>query len=81
MTGVAFDGQYYPVQTIDEPVGYSEEAYALAEPILLEIELWARLNNRDPDSLLELRGTSFSNCSPHRRPLSCTRAGPGAPVC
>ena len=64
VTGVAFQGQYHPVATVEEVQEFAEEAYAARKPLLLEIEYWARSNPTDVKAELELAGTSFFKLSP-----------------
>ena len=66
VTGIAYQGEYHSVSSVEEIEEVAAEAYAEGEPMLLEIEYWARSNPTDYKAELELAGTSFFKLVPER---------------
>jgi S1-C subfamily serine protease len=66
VTGVAYQGKFHDVETVDEVEKFAASAYRTGDPLLLEIEFWARANPRDHKASLELSSTSFYKLQPQR---------------
>ncbi len=66
VTGVAYEGEFHTIATVDELEKYAAEAYQTGNPLLLEVEFWARSNPRDHKASLELANTSFYKLRPQR---------------
>jgi S1-C subfamily serine protease len=66
VTGVAYQGEFHEVATVEEIEEIAAQAYASGEPLLLEIEYWARANPTQPRTELELTSTVFYKLSPER---------------
>ena len=66
VTGVAYQGKFHRVASVDEVEQFAEQAYRDGNPLLLEIELWARANPRDAKTALELEDTAFFKLMPGR---------------
>jgi len=66
VTGVAYKGEFHSVSTVDEVEKFASDAFQTGNPLLLEIEFWARSNPRDHKTSLELAGTSFYKLQPQR---------------
>jgi len=64
--GVAYKGEFHSVETVDDVEKFATEAYKTGNPLLLEIEFWARSNPRDHKTSLELASTSFYKLRPQR---------------
>ena len=64
ITGVAFDGQYHPVETVKALERITAKAHAAGTPLLLEIEFWARSNTPDPATALQHATTRFFRLTP-----------------
>ena len=76
ITGVAFRGQYHPIETVAEVEEFAAQAYASGDPLLLEIQLWARTNPRDYNAMLEHESTAFFKLRPERG-LTAVETEPG----
>jgi hypothetical protein len=66
VTGVAYKGEFHSVATVEDIEKFAAEAYQSGEPLLLEIEFWARRNPRDHKTSLEHASTSFYKLQPQR---------------
>jgi S1-C subfamily serine protease len=66
VTGVAYKGEFHSVATVEDIEKFAAEAYQNGEPLLLEIEFWARRNPRDHKTSLEHASTSFYKLQPQR---------------
>ncbi len=66
VTGVAYEGQFHPVSSVDEVEKFATRAYRDGRPLLLEIELWARSDPRNHNSELEHESTAFFKLEPQR---------------
>ncbi len=66
VTGVAYQGEYHPVETVAEVESFAARAFADGEPLLLEIELWARTDPRDYRADLIHESTAFFKLTPER---------------
>lgn len=66
VTGVVYQGTYHAVDHVDEIEKFADTAYQSGQPLLLEIELWARTNPRDKSASLELDSTEFFKLLPRR---------------
>ena len=64
VTGVAYQGKFHAVDSIDEVEKFAALAYQDKSPLLLEIELWTRANPKDLKTSLELARTEFFKLSP-----------------
>ena len=64
ITGVVFDGVYYPVQTLNEINYLSRKAFDEQADLLLEVAFWTRRNPRNPEAALELSSTGFFRLTP-----------------
>jgi serine protease Do len=66
VTGIAYQGEFHEVTTIEEVEEFAAQAYASDEPMLLEIEYWSRANPAQIQTELELTGTAFFKLTPER---------------
>ena len=66
VTGIAYQGEFHEVNTVEEVEEIAAEAYASGEPMLLEIEYWSRANPTQYQTELELAGTAFYKLTPER---------------
>ncbi len=66
VTGIAYQGEFHEVTTVEEVEEIAAEAYASGEPMLLEIEIWARANPNQQQAELELASTAFYKLTPER---------------
>ncbi|MEM7562004.1 MAG: trypsin-like peptidase domain-containing protein [Pseudomonadota bacterium] len=64
ITGVAFQGLFHAVDSVEEIENFAAMAYEEKLPLLLEIELWARKNPKDVNAKLQLKGTEFFKLIP-----------------
>ena len=86
VTGVVSSGLYHGVSTIEDLERLAAKAFGDDQPVLLEIEVWARSNPRDPRTELEHRATVFykvvpavsSASSPYAAPTTAASTAPGA---
>ncbi len=66
VTGVAYEGEFHPVARVEEIESFAAKAYREGNPLLLEIQYWARSNPADPKADLELAETAFFKLMPQR---------------
>ena len=66
VTGVAYQGEFHSIATVDELEDFAAQAYRDGKPLLLEVEYWARSNPRDHKTDLELESTAFFKLKPQR---------------
>jgi S1-C subfamily serine protease len=66
VTGVAYQGEFHAISSVDEIEKFAARAYQEGDPLLLEIEYWARSNPRDYKTSLELADTAFFKLLPQR---------------
>jgi S1-C subfamily serine protease len=66
VTGVAFQGEFHAITSVDEIEQFAFRAYQAGDPLLLEIEYWARSNPRNHKTSLELADTAFFKLLPQR---------------
>ena len=66
VTGVAFQGEFHAITSVDEIEQFAFRAYQTGDPLLLEIEYWARSNPRNHKTSLELADTAFFKLLPQR---------------
>jgi hypothetical protein len=66
VTGVAFQGEFHAITSVDEIEQFAARAYQAGDPLLLEIEYWARSNPRNHKTSLELADTAFFKLLPQR---------------
>ena len=66
VTGVAYQGEFHAIASVDEVEQFAAQAYQTGSPLLLEIEYWARSNPRDHKTSLELADTAFFKLLPQR---------------
>jgi hypothetical protein len=64
ITGVVYDGEYFPVSTPDEMEQLAQKAFKETSPLLLEIQIWARKNPMDLEASLDHLGTAFYKVLP-----------------
>ena len=68
--GVAYQGGYFPVSSVPEVEKFAEKAFQSGEPLLLEIEIWARSKPGSPGAILEHRQTAFFKLLPELSAIS-----------
>ena len=66
VTGVAYQGKFHSVATVEELEEFAAQAYRDGNPLLLEVEYWARSDPRDHKTDLELANTAFFKLKPKR---------------
>ena len=66
VTGVAYQGAFHAITSVDEIEQFAAQAYKSGAPLLLEIEYWARSNPRDHKTSLEHADTAFFKLLPQR---------------
>ena len=66
ITGVAYQGEYREVTTVEEVEALAAEAFEAGEPMLLEIEMWARSNPAEYQAEMRLASTAFFKLTPER---------------
>ncbi len=66
VTGVAYEGEYHPIETVEEVDAFAARAFADNRPLLLEIELWVRTDPRDYRADLKHESTAFFKLVPER---------------
>jgi serine protease Do len=66
VTGVAYQGKFHSIESVDEIEEFASRAYRDGEPLLLEIEYWARSNPQNHKTDLELASTAFFKLMPLR---------------
>jgi serine protease Do len=66
VTGVAFQGEFHAIASVDEIEQFAARAYQAGDPLLLEIEYWARSNPSNHKTSLELADTAFFKLLPQR---------------
>ena len=66
VTGVAFQGEFHAINSVDEVEQFAIRAYQAGDPLLLEIEYWTRSNPRNHKTSLELADTAFFKLLPQR---------------
>jgi serine protease Do len=66
VTGVAYQGEFHAINSVDEIERFAARAYKSGAPLLLEIEYWARSNPRDHKTSLEHADTAFFKLLPQR---------------
>jgi hypothetical protein len=66
VTGVAYQGRFHPVASVEEIDSFAARAYREGNPLLLEIEYWSRGNPTDHKTELELEKTAFFKLMPER---------------
>jgi S1-C subfamily serine protease len=66
VTGIAYEGKFHSINSVDEIEQFAARAYQDELPLLLEIELWSRPNPRNLAASLELAGTEFFKLMPKR---------------
>jgi len=66
VTGVAYQGEFHAITSVDEIDQFALRAYQTGDPLLLEIEYWARSNPRNHKTSLELADTAFFKLLPQR---------------
>jgi len=66
VTGVAYQGKFHSIATVDELEEFAAQAYRDGSPLLLEVEYWARSDPRDHKTDLELASTAFFKLMPER---------------
>ena len=64
VTGVAYEGTFHPIATVDELDEFASRAYREGRPLLLEIELWARANPLNRNDELRHESTAFFKLEP-----------------
>jgi S1-C subfamily serine protease len=64
--GVAYQGEFHAITTVDEIDEFANKAFVARAPLLLEIEYWTRSNPRDHKASLELEKTAFFKLQPER---------------
>ena len=64
VTGAAYRGKFQAIETVGELEGLAMRAYREGQPLLLEIELWARANPLDQNAELRHESTSFFKLTP-----------------
>ncbi len=64
ITGVVFDGEYHPVETVQALERVTAKAHAAGRPLLLEIEFWVRSNAPGPATALQHATTRFFRLTP-----------------
>jgi serine protease Do len=64
VTGIAFDGNYYTIKSVDALEHLAAEAFAENFPILLEIEFWGRDNPLNIDEPVRRQRTTFHTVMP-----------------
>ncbi len=64
--GVAYQGKLHSVASVEEVEDFARRAYQDGEPLLLEIEYWARRNPQNHKTDLELASTAFFKIMPQR---------------
>ena len=76
VTGVAYQGEFHPIATVEDLDQFAARAYREGEPLLLEIEYWARSDPQDHKQDLELASTAFFKLMPQRAIAVVTEPGP-----
>jgi serine protease Do len=66
VTGVAYQGEFHAIASVEDVEQFAVQAYQTGNPLLLEIEYWARPNPRDRKTSLELADTAFFKLLPRR---------------
>jgi S1-C subfamily serine protease len=66
VTGVAYQGKFHSIATVEELEEFAAQAYRDGNPLLLEVEYWARSDPRDHKTDLELESTAFFKLKPER---------------
>ena len=66
VTGVAYQGKLHSIASVEEVEEFARRAYQDGEPLLLEIEYWARRNPQNHKTDLELASTAFFKIMPQR---------------
>ena len=66
VTGVAYQGKLHSIASVEEVEDFARRAYDEGEPLLLEIEYWARRNPQNHKTDLELASTAFFKILPQR---------------
>ncbi len=64
--GVAYEGTYHPIDTIDSLEQLAAGAFREGQPLLLEIEMWARKNPNNLRADMELLQTAFFKLVPEK---------------
>ncbi len=64
--GAAYQGAYHPVDSIERLNQLAVDAYEAGQPLLLEIEMWARKNPGNLRGRMELLQTAFFKLRPER---------------
>lgn len=64
VTGVVYDGLYHAVTNVSDVSHFASQAFRTGAPLLLEIELWARLNPMNYTAELKRMGTGFFKVVP-----------------
>ncbi|MCH9672592.1 MAG: trypsin-like peptidase domain-containing protein [Gammaproteobacteria bacterium] len=72
ITGVVFRGEYHEVKDTAAIDSFAREAFEAEEPLLLEIELWARANPQQGHSPLERLSSAFYRVVPTAGPADDT---------
>ncbi len=66
ITGAAYQGAYHSVDTIETLEQLAADAFQAGQPLLLEIEMWARKNPNNLRADMELLQTAFFKLVPER---------------
>ncbi|MEM7253293.1 MAG: trypsin-like peptidase domain-containing protein [Pseudomonadota bacterium] len=66
ITGVVFRGSYHPIDDTAAVEEYAQSAFEAKEPLLLEIELWARANPSQATGPLQRVSSAFYRVQPKR---------------
>lgn len=66
VTGVAYQGRFHAISSVEEIDSFAARAYREGNPLLLEVEHWARSNPADHKTELELEKTAFFKLMPER---------------
>ncbi len=66
ITGLAYQGEFHAIATVDELEKFALRAYQSGDPLLLEVELWTRSDPRDYKTSLEYVNTAFFKLMPQR---------------
>jgi len=74
VTGIAYDGDYYTIKSVDALERLAAEAFAANFPILLEIEFWGRDNPLNIDEPIRRLRTSFHTVMPALSSAEAPRA-------
>ncbi len=81
VTGVAYQGEFHAISTVEALDEFAFNAYRSGEPLLLEVELWTRSNPRDYKTSLVYADTAFFKLMPQRAYLQDSIQGLGqAPI-